>query len=402
MKKHFVIIIIISFFLFSCGNNNNNNLEENDIPVNCSKSLISEENVFIYPSEDTLDELVKKPYKEIKGELLLYHLNIEDLSFLKCLEKIETLKIEGCNLKNFQGLNNLIEIENLILINNNNIEDFTGLDALEKISYLEVVKNENLINFKGLDNLKALGGINIKENKNLTSFDGLNKVAEKIDNNPGISSRLNWSIHANSSLKSISSLNKIPNRINFSLNISSCPELEDIGVFKNLKNINSLGISICNKLKTINAFPNIEYIGSIFLYDLNSVEQISFPSLKETSYLKIEDNKNLIGLDFNSLINISGEGSGDYSLEIDGNDKLASLDGFDNLEYSEKNFNINNWYPSYKNPLKNICALRKLILNKMNSGNTVHNIIINTFCPNLSTIPVYNTITEFDNKCNCI
>ncbi|WP_422091343.1 hypothetical protein [Tenacibaculum ovolyticum] len=84
MKKYFIIIFVL---LLSCGNNNDDLRKEKDTSINCTESLISEENAFIYPSEDAIDKLVKKPYKEIKGELLLYHLDIENLSFLKCLEK---------------------------------------------------------------------------------------------------------------------------------------------------------------------------------------------------------------------------------------------------------------------------------------------------------------------------
>ncbi|WP_422091342.1 hypothetical protein [Tenacibaculum ovolyticum] len=172
--------------------------------------------------------------------------------------------------------------------------------------------------------------------------------------------------------------------------------------FENLKTINFLGINFCGNIKTINAFPNIENVNYISIYDLDNLEKIDFISLKKTSYLNIKDNKNLTSLNFRSLTEITGEGNGDFSLSIQGNDKLTSLDGFNNLEYCEKIIDINTRYPEYKNPLKNICALRKLILNKMNSGNTVHEISVNTFCPNLSSIPVYSTITEFDNKCNCI
>ena len=100
-------------------------------------------------------------------------------------------------------------------------------------------------------------------------------------------------------------------------------------------------------------------MGFVIVESSSQVSSISFPSTEKTSYIGVGWNDNLVEIDFNSLQEISGGGNGDWSIKIDRNPSLSSLDGFINLEYVERNIEVNQWISP--NPMVNLCSFRKLI-----------------------------------------
>ncbi len=85
-------------------------------------------------------------------------------------------------LENLEGLNNLVTINNLRIVNNDYLSSLTGLDNLNSISgNLYIYNNWNLTSLTGLENLDTIGGdltiigtplINLMGLDNLTSIGG--------------------------------------------------------------------------------------------------------------------------------------------------------------------------------------------------------------------------------------
>lgn len=386
MRKHiknYLLFILIIFI--GCT-------AENDQIKNCSQNngLSIDQDVSITSLEE-VNRYIENPYKEINGTL--YISNIDDLSFLSCLEKVKKLHIYNSDNENLVGLTNLIEVDELHITNMTSLKNLEGLNSLNKIKYLEIRNNPKLQNFEGLESLEILGEMKIENNQNLINFKGFENVLTNIY----YGKNRRWEISENQRLTSISALNNIQGELKSFINIYQCSNLKNFGVFKSIKKLTGMTINNCASITHIDWFPNLKEVGGIGVYSSGEVEKISFPALEKAASLSIERNKSLRDLNFSSLTEISG--GGEWSITIDENDNLITLAGLENLEFTEGIVWINQFFYQ-ANPLQSVCALRKLNLNQINNGIHDNKIYFKTKCSANGGNP-YSDISEFDRICDC-
>lgn len=183
--------------------------ETSNVTINLTD--IEEDNIYIGDvhlfSQQEIENFGQNQYTEITGILRLVDssYNITSLNPLSSLKKVGTLNLNYCpNLSNLNGLNNLIEIENDLIIENchiltninelNNLEIIgnsillygnnllTSLDGLINITeiggYLSIYVNESITNLNGLDNLTIINDfLKIAGNRSLTDIDSLSNLS---------------------------------------------------------------------------------------------------------------------------------------------------------------------------------------------------------------------------------
>ncbi|MEY8847299.1 hypothetical protein AB9K26_00665 [Psychroserpens sp. XS_ASV72] len=418
---------ILMTLLLGCSSDRSTATEnngENNFNCNANNGLYPEAFLNISSLED-VETFLENPYKEFY-ELRVS--NLDNLSFLSCVEKVECLYISNCGTSDLSSLSNLLEVSNLFISNmpslinlnglnnlssvnyleirnNSSLINFVGLNGVGWIEYMSVTDNESLMNLEGLDNLNTLGVLKIEDNSSIQNLEGLNNVETvnfdgSFTNCNGTPIGLRWEISNNSNLSSISAINNISGDLsNYYLEINSCQNLTDLGSFDNLLKLGNFWISGC-PITSLNCFPSLTETGYLTVWDCDNLEYMNFPALQKLSYLNIKENNLLNNISFNSLVEISGGGNGDFSAKIEGNDSLSTLAGLDNLEYNEKIIWINIFYQDFENPLLNVCALRKLYLNQIMNGVNENQIHFNTMCWGNAGFP-YSNISDFDSICDC-
>ncbi len=112
--------------------------------------------------------------------MFLYFHDNTTLSSLKGLEGISfAQQVEFKNnpaLKNFEGLNNLTEVHDLI-VENNGLQSFDGL-GLQKAEEIQITTNNFLSSLTGLEDLKVVSMLNIDNNKLLANLSGLENLEQ--------------------------------------------------------------------------------------------------------------------------------------------------------------------------------------------------------------------------------
>jgi len=333
MKLNFTLVFILTLLFSQCNSETNTNedneqnnlecIENNGLTTNRSFTIISKEDVVLF---------LENPYKEINGEVSIG--NLDDISFLNCVEKIRFLNISNCNIENLEGLTNLVEISELQITYMPSLKNLNGLNSINKIEHLSITRNPSLIDLKGLESLKILGGIRIENNESLETLDGLENVTTNIEYNEDYRSHSlawQWRIYENPKLTSISALNNVSGELKSHFKLYECPSLINLGVFQSITKSYGLSVINCESLTSLNCFPNLIETGSITVNSAKNIRNISFSSLEKATYLGIDNNDSLNKISFNSLQEISGGGNGDFSIKIDDNDSLTSLNGIENL-----------------------------------------------------------------------
>ncbi len=397
MKITIVLTSILTLFFFGCSSDSKKNqFEENeDISLECiqNNGLSTDIDFYISSIDDAL-AFVENPYKELLGNV--YVSKMEDISFLSCVEKINNLFINDCEITNLTGLTNISEISKLKITNMPVLENLTGLNSINKINFLYLGNNDQLINLTGLESLTSLGGIHIIGNENLISFEGL----ENVDTSIYYEEFPKWEIKDNPALTSIAALNNITGELKSFIDIYKCPSLSELGTFQHVDKSVGLSIIYCPSLTSVSCFPNLLETGDIYLSSSVNVIDFYFPMLKKASFLALRNNDSLNQINLISLTEITDGGNGDYSMVINGNDSLATLSGIDNLEFTDLIVEINGDYSPSENPLENICALRKLYLNQIANGVNNNEIHFRTRCAGNAGY-IYSDISEFDAICEC-
>ena len=100
------------------------------------------------------------------------------INYPDCKDITGSLTIDGTDIVNLNGLNQIKTIGTNLQIQNCSLTDLTGLDSLEYISkHLKISGNNELMNLLGIDRLQFVGErISIHENNSLTSLEGLQNV----------------------------------------------------------------------------------------------------------------------------------------------------------------------------------------------------------------------------------
>jgi hypothetical protein len=180
---------------------------------------------------------------------------------------------ENPSLVNLQGLNNISVANTLIISGNQMLVDLNGLDNLTEISSgLEIYDNEHLKNFEGLNNLINVGddGIYIYINPELESFNGLENLV----------SSGKFFISNNLALTNIEALESLSFLID-TFSLAGSPLLTSLNGLENLNQVNTLGFYSNDLLTDISAISNINMD---LLYDLNFTQN---PILSVCNYPNI-------------------------------------------------------------------------------------------------------------------
>ncbi len=297
-----------------------------------------------------------------------------DLTQLVGLESISvvhgSLEIDGNDLVDFSGLDNLTSIESYFKISesfsncsglesltsigqslwisgclgNSNFEGFDNLTTIGGSFWLS--NNASLLNFNGLENLESIGGfLKIDDNDKLIDLDGLNNVSN-IEGKITISD--NHYLYSLSGLEGLTSFD-------YDIEIFDNPDLKHFTGLDNLTSImGSLTITEISDVVSFQGFNSLVSIGQDFvltenenLIDLSGLDQLttiggglsitknpSFTSLSgieninaiESVYLY--DNESLVEIgNLENLTSVTG-------LNIRSNRKLESIQGFKNIDGS--------------------------------------------------------------------
>ena len=133
------------------------------------------------------------PIKKLKNitKLRINRVDISDLREIEELTNLTSLTLQGnINLKSINGIEKLINLENLE-ISTNNVENIENISKLKKLKTLNL-RNNNILDITPLSanteliSLDLRGNINIDENRNNYTgerFVKLNKIGEILDKN---------------------------------------------------------------------------------------------------------------------------------------------------------------------------------------------------------------------------
>lgn len=113
------------------------------------------------------------------GSLNLYRSSLVSLNGLSpILDNLKKLTINSnTRLENIQGLKNIKEIDDLVIISNKSLLNIEGLNAITKVNKdLKIYLNEKLENVKGIENLEIIDGNFILQSGLFHSLEGLDKI----------------------------------------------------------------------------------------------------------------------------------------------------------------------------------------------------------------------------------
>lgn len=226
------------------------------------------------------------------------------------------------------------EIEGHVEINGNDITNLNGLNNLVSIGeYLEIKYNNNLNNLDGLNNLISVGGyISIEHNHALTSISALSSI-DTINGS--------LSIVFNDLLTSLSGWQNLKH-INGYFSVINNDALTNLEGLNNLVSVcGILQISENNNLYNLEGLNNLTSLGGPISISSNS-SLTSISALSNTAFSDNEDNWRFVEISGNdALINLEGLNSIDTigdRLIIENNESLTSLSGLQNLKYISGEF----------------------------------------------------------------
>jgi hypothetical protein len=224
---------------------------------------------------------------------------------------------------------NCTEIEGHVSIQGDNITDLNGLNNLVSIAgYLVISYNNNLNNLDGLNNLTSIGGgIIINTNHSLTNISALSNVAFS-DTGEYLGGQC-VEIHGNDALINLEGLNSI-DTINQHLSIDFNASLTSLSGLQNLKYINGYFLLDQNDaLVSLEGLNNLNRINYIFFITRNDALTNLEGLTNLTTLLRdfnISSNDSLLSLSgLNRLTSVS-------AIEIGGNPMLTDINALTNVD----------------------------------------------------------------------
>ena len=294
-------------------------------------------------SQAEIDLLFKSDIEIIEGDLyvgLRSDFNksavINSLSSMSSLKEVkgDLVIINTRSLKNLEGLNNIEKIGRNIIISHN--QDLSDIDIFNNFNKLEggitLISNPELVELNGFNSVTSLSGdLRISGNDKLESISGLESLSS-------ISGELsiwyNLSLQNISGLKNLTSIQTEKNWYQ-ALSIVYNDKLTDLEGFNQLKEIKG-GLKIDSNagLESLDGLNNLTKIdGDLEINNNNVLENIKALSNLETI----------------------------LRLHINGNHKLQTLDGLENLKppsSSNAEISIIN-----NNQLSDYCAIKDFVSN---------------------------------------
>lgn len=172
------------------------------------------------------------------------------IDFPNC-DNLNILIIEGADVQNLLGLNNLVTINGGLRISNTSLVDLSGLEN---------------ITFIGSGDYQDV--FTIQNNANLTSISALVNAESSIG--------LDILISNNPSLLSLQGLNTINNEVQ-GLNIRNNKLLESLFGLENINRTEDFIIESNENLKSLNGLQNLELVGGGFYFENNGLVEDFFP-----------------------------------------------------------------------------------------------------------------------------
>tara|TARA_R110002020_G_scaffold154714_6_gene335276 strand:- start:173411 stop:177037 length:3627 start_codon:yes stop_codon:yes gene_type:complete len=365
------------------------------------------------------------------------------------------LIIEGANITDISGIQNIHNIEGHLLIKETSLTDISSLNSLEAVNGRLFIEDNPFLEEINLSNIEEIGRLNIENNQKLSSISGFDKLActsqmefsyneqlQSINGFNAISSAGVFQIIENPDLQRVEGFSNLA-EISSVLYIHQNPELLVIPAFNDLQKIEGLRISYNQKLTTFGEYQNlkkanyihIEYSGNSnttpYFSSFDNLIEINSISLRYLGIEKIDAFKNVYNLgdltlegmanltDFNALNKVDHilfatirENAGlisfsslqnlkevAFSILLYQNTSLETIDGLSKLEKVGYELQI-----SSMDKLKNLDFLNKL-RSVTNSLSIQFNMSL-TDCSGLSNYlnygkqPIFLTIRDNPFPCN--
>ena len=251
----------------------------------------------------------------------------------------EDLGLKGEEINNLLGLSQITGFKNLdertpyeLSIRNTSITNFEGLDELENHpSQIYISDNKHIKNLNGLDlNMTTIfSAVDIANNEQL----------QRIDINFDLGTKMSVFFYKNFSLDTINITGG--NAIN-NLNISSCPNVNNLDAWSTITEIRKCALSNNGAFRDFSGFKNVKSISSLLINKSadDSTHQTfesfeGMDSLNSIGELYISGVKSLKGLEaVQTLKSLTINGS--YLPE----NSMENLEGLENLVYIEEDFTI--------------------------------------------------------------
>ncbi|WP_051210187.1 leucine-rich repeat protein, partial [Gemella cuniculi] len=191
---------------------------------------------------------------------------IKNIEALKNLKNLETLSLANRGVSDISTLANLTNLNDVVL-SNNNISDISVLKNLKNISSLDLTSNKNIENTDSLKELTSLTNLWLTENK-ITNIEALKELTNL------------KKLYLN--VNKISDLSPLVNLTNLTHLSLGANELTDISSLGSLKNLVSLRAAD-NKITDVSSLTNLVNLTDLNLSNnsihdfspLNSLEKIN-------------------------------------------------------------------------------------------------------------------------------
>ncbi|MDR7000098.1 Ig-like domain-containing protein [Neobacillus niacini] len=299
--------------------------------------------------------------------------------YLSELQGLQSLSLDGKNIKNLEGLQYAVNLQSISLTNNA-ITDISPLGNLSNLTKLYLAGNQiqdikPLSNLQNLTDLQLVGNpiLDLASLSSLTNLQILNLAAMKITNINSLSSLTNLK-QLDISQNSIADVSPLNSLINLNdLNLSYNP-LKDVNSISNLTNLERLVLINCG-ITDLSPIASLTKLRDLSI-DSNKITDISpLGNLTNLVWLYLDNNQiidisplerlnNLIdlGLDQNQISDISvlADKTIIFRLSLSGNkiEDIQSLQNLTNLEFLQLNWN----HIKDIQPLSNLTKLTRLEL----------------------------------------
>ena len=209
-------------------------------------------------------------------------------------------------LSDITPLSNLSTVWSIILGQNDALTDLDGLQSIVSVGYqpgfgdLEIYDNNSLLNFEGINNLEEINGtLRIEGNQSLETLAALGNL-EIVGNS--------FTIRANSSLINLEGLNNLTQTGAYTSATSNFLIWDNIALtsIEELQNLTSVN----NSAVSISGNPQLPSLSGLDNIDPNSIFVLELVSSENLSYCEVESVCDFIGMASPEMVHIEGNATG--------------------------------------------------------------------------------------------
>lgn len=258
------------------------------------------------------------------------------IDYPDCTELNLVMEISGNDIVDLSPFSNLESVLGMNIINNPQLVSLVGLESLEEFtSHLYLWENENLASLQGLNNVVSIFTISIIDSPSLEVIDNLDalEVASfvEISNLSSLTSleglanasMVDLYLSNTTSLTTLNSLQGNSSELDF-LDLTNNSALVSLAGLENVQSILDILISNNDSLESLeglspNTLSSLFIDGNDSLLNLNGLESLTQADDFNQLFINIEDN--LVLADISSLVNIGPDV--DLDITITGNSALS-------------------------------------------------------------------------------